>query len=241
MNPKALQTAWMAKWRKALDDHEYRMSNPEAYRTLCHWETRDMLAAGVIDEMDKLEMDELVNAAYWHAVEELVAPIYGYQPGGHYKVIPRDGSPCIGRVANGSYYSEGEPSLSGLDGRVFEDKQGMRLVFRLGGEYWPMTGLELISATGEMYDLVQTAQFINGVLYPNIDDADAYRALVDTAQVALETHDFDTYRRARLLLLAAEFIKCTECHDRFDLKDDCQACAGNGFRPKRAPQPRNEG
>lgn len=98
-----------------------------------------------------------------------------------------------------------------------------------------MNGLALTSATGEIYDLVQTAQFINGVLYPNIDDADAYRALVDTAQIALETHDFDTYRKARPLLLAAEFIKCTECLDKFDLREDCHVCAGYGFLPKRQP------
>lgn len=94
MNPKELRTAWMAKWRKALDDHEFRMSNPEAYRTLRHWDARDMLAAGVIDEMEKLEMDELVSAAYWHAVEELIVPIDRYKPSGHYDVMPRDGSPA---------------------------------------------------------------------------------------------------------------------------------------------------
>ena len=66
------KTEWMAKWRQHLDDHEFRMENPEAHRAICRSKSDDMLAAGAIDQMEKLEMDELANAAYWHAVETLI-------------------------------------------------------------------------------------------------------------------------------------------------------------------------
>ena len=76
MPPTELKKEWLAKWRRILDDNASRIDNPEAHRMMCRWETRDMLEAGVIDEMEKFEMDELADAAYWHAVEELL--------GGHF-------------------------------------------------------------------------------------------------------------------------------------------------------------
>jgi len=237
MNQTELKAAWTAKWRATIDDHEYRLSNPEAYRTNCHWEAREMLAAGIIDELEKLEMDELVDAAYWHAVEELVTNEVGYLQGGHYNVMPRNGGTCIGKIINGTYSAADGKALGGFEARVLQNNSGRHLAFRFGGEPWPIDGLVLTSNTGEQFDLVLTAQFINGVVYRPVDDADTYRALVNTAQIALEAHDFDTYRKARPLLMGAEFTMCIECHDSFSLREDCQACAGNGFIRRARHQP----
>jgi len=232
MNQTELKAAWTAKWRAALDDREYRFSSPEAHRTSCRWEAQEMFAAGVVDETEKLEMDELAEAAYWHAVEELVTLEAGYLNGGHYNVMPRNGGTCIGKIINGTYSAAEGKALGGFEARVFKENSGRHLAFRFGGEPWPIDGLVLTSNTGKQFDLVLTAQFINGVVYPTIDDADTYRALVNTAQIALEAHDFDAYRKARPLLLGAEFISCVECHDSFSLREDCKACAGNGFVPR---------
>ncbi|WP_300631621.1 hypothetical protein [Pseudomonas sp.] len=236
MSPAELKTAWTAKWQKMLDDHDHRMAHPEAYRVLCHWETRDMLAEGVIDQAEKMEMDELANAAYWHAVEELVTGDVGYLYGGHYRVMRSDGS-CVGQIIANTYYSAEGPGADGFDGKVFFDGAGARLEFRHGGKPWPLDGLVLNSARGEAYDLVQFAQNINGAVYPSIGDPDCYRALVDRAQVALENHDFDTYRKARLLILSAHFVKCGACLDNFKLREGCHACIGCGFLPRYSGQP----
>ena len=237
MTPTELRTAWLAKWRRILDDGVYRMDNPEAHRAACRWEARDMLETGVIDEMEKLEMDELADAAYWHAVEELAAAAEGYMFGGHYDVVHRVSSECVGRIIANTYYSSISPGADGFDGKVFGDKHDRRLVFRLNNEAWSMNGLELTASSREIYDLVQTAQVINGKVYPIICDADTYRTLIDCAQVALEEHDFENYRIARPLLLSAKFAKCTACLDRFGLREDCMNCAGQGFVPKAGSQP----
>lgn len=76
---------------------------------------------------------------------------------------------------------------------------------------------------------MQTAQVINGRVYPVVRDADTYRALVDCAQVALEDQDFESYQKARPLLVSARFTKCSACLDRFERREDCIACVGNGF------------
>ena len=44
---------------------------PEAHRNICFALSKDMVEAQIIDQTEKWEMDELVNAAYWHAVETL--------------------------------------------------------------------------------------------------------------------------------------------------------------------------
>ncbi|WP_426136366.1 hypothetical protein [Pseudomonas sp. PWP3-1b2] len=237
MIPTELKKAWLAKWRALLDDNDFRMGSPEAHRVMCRWETRDMLEAGVIDQMEKFEMDELADAAYWHAVEELTTASEGYRYGAHYNVVHRASSGCIGKIVANTYYSATGPSAGGFDGKVFGDKRDMRLVFRLNNEAWAINGLMITTPSGELYDLVQTAQVVNGKIYPAICDADAYRALVDCAQVALEDRDFESYRKARPLLLSAKFAKCTVCLDRFALREDCTTCAGNGFVSKTGNYP----
>lgn len=228
MSPAELKTAWTAKWKEMLDDHDHRMANPEVYRVMCQWETRDMLAEGVIDQAEKMEMDDLANAAYWHAVEELVTADIGYLYGGHYQVV-RSGASPIGRIISNTYYSAAGPGYSGYDGKVFFDAPGARLEFSNSTKPWRLNGLVLTSTNGETYDLVQFAQTINGVVYPSIGDPDCYRALVDRAQVALENRDFETYRKARLLILSAHFVKCCTCLDTFRLRDECETCEGLGF------------
>lgn len=237
MTPTELKMAWLAKWRRTLNDGVYRMDHPEAHRVSCRLEARDMLEAGVIDQMEKLEMDELADAAYWHAVEELATAAEGYMFGGHYDVVRKAEAVCIGRINANTYYSATGPGADGFDGKVFGTKRDLRLVFRHNDEAWPIKGLLLTAPCGELYDLVQTAQVINGKVYPIICDADAYRAVVDCAQIALEEHDFENYRIARPLVVTAKFAKCAACLDRFGLREDCMNCAGQGFIPKTGSQP----
>lgn len=237
MTPTELKQAWLAKWRGMLDDNLYRMDHPEAHRVSCQWETRDMLEAGVIDEMEKLEMDELADAAYWHAVEEMVTNEEDYMLGGQYDVVSRSTSEPIGKIAANTYYSAAGPGYDGYDGKVFGSGTDRRLEFRHDNQPWLLRGLVLIAPTGDKYDLVQTAQVINGTVYPVVSDADYYRALVDLAQVAIEQRDFDAYRKARPLLFSARFTTCGSCLDRFGVRDDCTICAGNGFVPKVRSQP----
>lgn len=237
MNPQELKKSWTAKWRRLLDDHDSRMDNPEAYRVMCRWESREMLEAGVIDQMEKLEMDEMVDAAYWHAVEELVVPREKFLSGAHYDVVSKVDRRLIGQVISSTYYTELNRNTANFDGKILTEAKKQRLVFRHGHTSWVLDGLVLTSKTGELYDLVQTTHFINGRLYPCVDDPDSYRLLVDSAQLALERHDFDTYRIVRPLLLSARFTKCGLCMDNFAMREDCDTCTGNGFVRKQRCHP----
>ncbi|ROL76546.1 hypothetical protein BLX41_14390 [Pseudomonas protegens] len=76
---------------------------------------------------------------------------------------------------------------------------------------------------------------IRGVCHNPVDDPDAYRALIDVAQVAHEERDLRTFEKERPHIESAAFCICPVCHDRFDARDDCSTCAGNGFVTKPVP------
>ncbi len=225
---------WLAHWRRSLNDHELRMSYPEAYRQGCLAISQDMVDAKVIDQAQKLDLDEFANAAYWHAVETLIDCEPEFMSSAFYYLLPRRGGPRLGTLSGRIYYPEGSAEWAA---QVIDEKGGRRIVFRISSDLWLMDGLTITTTDGSLYDLVITGQRINGREYSNIDDPDVYRALTDQALVALENHDFETYRRARPLLIAAAFKKCTVCLDQFATRENCPACGGRGFISRDGTQP----
>lgn len=71
MFPELPDCAETTQWRSALANHDLRTRNPDLYRSLLHEQSNAMVASELIDWMDKLEMDEMANASYWFALEEL--------------------------------------------------------------------------------------------------------------------------------------------------------------------------
>ncbi|MGY2171536.1 hypothetical protein [Pseudomonas gingeri] len=232
INPRT-KTEWLAYWQRHLDDHQSRLDNPEAHRIICLDISREMAAAQIIDPIEKLEMDEIANASYWHAVETLIDCEPVFMTAGFYDVVPRHEGPVLGKISTMIYYPDAtEEKLGPWAAQVISENGTRRLVFRINAEIWDMNGLTLIRPDGSVYDLVLTGQRINGREFSNIDDPDTYRALADIAQIALENHDFLTYQRTRPLLTAAMFKKCQTCMDRFTLREDCRDCGGLGFAEK---------
>ncbi len=224
--PPGTKAERMAQWRRYLDDQESRFNNPEVHRSMCRLISKNMLNEQIISTAEKFELDELADSAYWHAVETLIDCEPGFMPSAFYDLVARDGGPSIGRLSSGLYYPAGR---EGYAAQVLGEKGDRRLVFRMTGAAWKMNGMTITTPDGREHDLVITGQRINGIEYTNIDDPDTYRVLSDCAGLALENHDFETYRCARPLLLAAAFRKCTACLDRFATREDCPTCERRGF------------
>ncbi|WMN15585.1 hypothetical protein QL104_19710 [Pseudomonas piscis] len=222
----------MAQWRRYLDDQESRFNNPEVHRSMCRLLSQDMLDERIISAAEKFELDELADSAYWHAVETLIDCEPDFMSSGFYDLVARDGGPSIGKLSGTLYYPADRNDYAA---QIIGERDNRRLVFRMTGSIWEMEGMTITTPDGRMHDLVMTGQRINGIEYTNIDDADSYRALSDCAGLALENHDFETYRRARPLLLTSAFRKCSECLDRFAAREDCKACAGRGFVVRGGP------
>lgn len=120
------------------------------------------------------------------------------------------------------------------DGKVYSDGDGVRLTLGLSRKIGKISGL-VLELNGRQYQLVETERVISGVDYKPIDDPNAYRAMVDAAQVAQEERDLRTFERVRPHIESAAFCMCPACLDRFGTRDDCPTCAGKGFVTKPAP------
>jgi len=235
MNFDQAKALRLQQWRSTLDNHEFRMQNPEAHRQTLHAMSETLAAEGLIDRLEQFDMNELANAAYWHAVEELINSPPRYCGASSYDVVLRGTTDLFGRIGRSIFYeanSLADAKRSGYDGKIYPDASGANLVFNASGATARITGLTMAMPDGRLYDLVETQRVVEGVTYEPIVDPDMYRALVDTAQLAQENHDLRAFEKARPLLDLASFCICPICLDRFGARDDCPTCSGKGFVTK---------
>jgi hypothetical protein len=224
-------------WRATLDDQDFRMQNPEGHRETLHEMAIALQAEGLIDQVEQFDMNEMADAAYWHAVEELQSSPGHYRGASTYEVVQIDNGNLLGTISRSIFnFESDEPRGASFayDGKVYSDAEGVRLTLGLSRKIGRITGL-VLEMNGRRYQLVETERMIAGVTHRSISDADAYRALIDVAQVAQEERDLRTFERMRPHIESAAFCMCPACLDRFGARDDCQTCAGKGFVTKPAP------
>ncbi|MBV7492978.1 hypothetical protein KW837_01690 [Pseudomonas sp. PDM24] len=232
MNFEQAKALRLQQWRSTLDNHDFRLQNPEAHRQHLHSMTNALMVEGLIDTFEQFDMNEIANAAYWHAVEELQSHPVRYCGASCYDVVACDGSLTLGKIGQTIFNARRDNQdevRTTYDGKVYRDGIGASLVFNPSGVTARIEGLTLTLPDGRQFDLIETGRMILGVIYKPIEDPDIYRALVDTAQIALEGRDLAAYEKMRPFIDLARFITCPACLDRFDRKDDCAACSGQGF------------
>jgi hypothetical protein len=225
----------LQQWRSTLDDHDFRLQNPEAHRQTLHSMGATLLSEGLIDVLQQFDMNELANAAYWHAVEELHSAPARYCGASSYEVVCGDHATPFGRISRSIFYAESSLTSAArfaYDGKVYQEAAGTHLVFNPSGTVATITGLTLTLPDGQQYDLVETGRMIDGRAVEPIDDPDTYRALVDVAQVAEECRDVTVFEKLRPLIDLARFRLCPACHDDFAPREDCSTCDGRGFVTK---------
>lgn len=232
MNFDQAKALRLEQWCSTLDDHDFRMQNPEAHRRHLHSMASTLVAEGLINMLEQYDMNEMANAAYWHAAEELQSHPVRYCGASTYDLVACDGSLTLGEIGQTIYKARRDKQdevRTTYDGKVYRDSCGANLVFNPSGVTARIEGLTLTLRDGRQYDLIETGRMILGVIYKPIEDPDIYRALIDAAQVALEDHDLNAYEKMRPFIDLARFRTCPACFDRFDQKDDCVACSGQGF------------
>lgn len=235
MNFDQAKALRLQQWRSTLDDHDFRMQNPEAHRQTLHSMSATLVTEGLIDELQQFDMNEMANAAYWHAVDELQTAPARYCGASAYDVLRHGSTELFGKIGCSIFYASStltEGKRSSYDGKIYRDAMGANLVFTPSGTVARITGLTLTLPDGQQYDLVETGRTIEGVAFEPIEDPDIYRALVDVAQVAQECRDLHAFERVRPLIDLAKYRICPTCLDRFDRFEDCSTCAGRGFVAK---------
>lgn len=213
------------------------MQNPEGHRETLHEMAVALHAEGLIDQLEQFDMNEMADAAYWHAVEELQSSPGQYRGASTYDVVQIDNGKLLGTISRSIFnFKDDEPRGASFpyDGKVYSDADGVRLTLGLSRKIGKISGL-MLELNGRQYHLVETERVISGVDYKPIDDPDAFRAMVDTAQVAQEERDLQTFEKIRPRIESAAFCICPDCLDQFSTRDDCPTCAGKGFFEKPAP------
>jgi hypothetical protein len=237
MNFDQAKALRLQQWRSTLDDHDFRMQNPEAHRQTLHEMSSALVSEGLIDELQRFDLNEMANAAYWHAVEELHTSPARYCGASAYDVLRCGSTELLGKIGCSIFYASStltKGKRSSYDGKIYRDATGANLVFNPSGVVARITGLILTLPDGQQYDLIETGRTVEGVIYEPIEDPDLYRALLDAAQVSKEGCDLRAFERVRPRLDLARFRICTACLDRFDRREDCPTCAGRGFVTKPA-------
>ncbi|WP_277761520.1 hypothetical protein [Pseudomonas sp. A34-9] len=237
MNFDQAKTLRLQRWRVALNDQDFRLQNPEGHRETLHEMAATLRDEGLIDQLEQFDMNEMADAAYWHAIEELQNSPGHYRGASTYDVVQIDNGNLLGTISRSIFnFKSDEPRGASFayDGKVYSDADCVRLTLGLSRKIGRITGL-VLELNGRQYQLVETERMIAGITYHSISDADAYRALIDAAQVAQEERDLRAFEKVRPHIESAAFRICPACLDRFDARDDCQACAGKGFVTKTAP------
>ncbi|MGE8484266.1 MAG: hypothetical protein ACN6Q5_16900 [Pseudomonas sp.] len=234
MNFGQAKSLRMQRWRLALDDKDFRMQNPEAHRETLHEMAAALLDEGLIDQLEQFEMNEMADAAYWHAVEELQNSPDHYRGASTYNVVQVTDGKLLGTISRSIFnFATDEPCGASFayDGKVYSDTDGVRLTLGLSRKIGKVTGL-ILEMDGHQYRLIETERVIGGVDYKPIDDPDTYRGLVDAAQVAHEERDLRAFEKMRPYIESAAFCLCPACRDQFGESEDCPVCAGKGFVAK---------
>lgn len=235
MNFDQARALRLQQWRSTLDDRDFRMQNPEAHRETLHSMATTLATEGLIDQLQQFDMNEMADAAYWHAVEELQNSPGRYRGSSTYDVLKIHTGELLGTISR-SIFNEASVEPPGpthtYDGKVYPNADGADLVLSMSGEVGSISGLSLTMPGELQYRLVETARIINGKTYVPLEDPDIFRSLIDVAQVAKECCNLHTFERLRPFIELARFCKCPACLDRFGRREDCQTCDGQGFLTK---------
>ncbi|WP_256588562.1 hypothetical protein [Pseudomonas sp. HMWF021] len=160
-----------------------------------------------------------------------------YRGASTYDVQQVDNGKLLGTISRSIFnFDSDQPRGASFpyDGKVYSDADGVRLTLGLSRKIGRISGLAL-ELSGRQYRLIETHRIVRGVDYKPLDDPDAYRALVNAAQVAHEHRDLRTFEKMRPHIESAAFCICPGCLDCFAAQDDCPTCAGKGFVAKAAP------
>lgn len=234
MNFDQAKTLRLQRWRVALDDKDFRLQNPEGHRETLHEMSATLLDEGLIDQLEQFDMNEIADAAYWHAVEELQNSPGHYRGASTYDVVQIDNGNLLGTISRSIFnFESDEPRGASFayDGKVYSDADGVRLTLGLSPKIGRISGL-VLEINSHRYQLVETERMIAGVAHRPISDGDAYRALIDAAQFAHEERDLRAFEKVRPHIESAIFCICPTCLDRFGERDDCPNCEGKGFVTK---------
>jgi hypothetical protein len=110
MNFEQAKSLRVERWRATLDDHDFRIQSPEAHRATLREMTLALMSEGLINQLEQLDMNEMADAAYWHAVEELQNSSGQYRGASTDDVVQIDSQKLLGTINRSIFnFANNEP------------------------------------------------------------------------------------------------------------------------------------
>ncbi|MFK3971216.1 hypothetical protein ACI2KS_10865 [Pseudomonas sp. NPDC087358] len=228
----------LADWHERLNDPTKWRNPPAQYRYLVQVLGR-LTGLQQLDPLERFDLAELAASAFCHFTEE--TPVDWRHPASNYDVH-NDTGEQVGSILGNRYFLHGsvvKPGPMDFFAQIQQTNGKLHVITRSYAVYGELTERHIYTGTGQRLTLVETGRNF-GLEKTRLDDPDIYRAVVEAALIALEEGDMLTY----VMLWEKEnfsiFRQCSRCCDRFDTREDCSTCAGQGFiedphRPDRLP------
>lgn len=220
----------IAEWYHGLHAPSHWENISAQYRYLMRLADR-LMSLGQIDPMERFEMMELLTGAYCHYTEE--TPTSWCHPASDYDVYNAAGVQT-GSIRGNRYFLHG-PGVT-LDPMGFfaqihkiEGETEHKIITKTYQHYGVLQDRFIFTNTGDTLTLVETSRMMDGAAITRLDDPDIYRSITDAALLALEAGDMPRYIKLWERESFSIFTQCSSCCDRFELREDCQACDGLGF------------
>jgi len=220
----------LERWRVMLDDTKLLRDMPRIYRDNLLNLSEDLQRRGVIDCLERFDMDEMANAAYEHEIEEQLVLRRYYIGPGNYKLLQdgaRVGEARGCRLYLGASTRDLPPNM--YTARIERTGNGLEAISKYFEVVGRVEGKEYITADGEVYELVETSRIVVNVETHAIDDPDIYRALLDAIQHTAERGDIQRHDSLTTRASISVFMPCPACEDVFSRREDCIECNGRGF------------
>lgn len=219
----------IAEWYRSLNTFS-EWGNPYAqYGYLMRLADR-LLALGQIDPFDRFEMVELLIGAYSHHAEQ--SPVSWLHPASEYAIYDQAGQ-RIGSIRGKRYFIHSPditPDPMAFLAQIQDIDGEERIITTTYQNYGRLCDRYVITNSGEKYALVETGRRMRGEdMSARLDDPDMYRAIIDSALIALEEGNMPLYIELWERESFSIFTQCSSCCDRFELREDCPTCSGQGF------------
>lgn len=220
----------LGEWHRSFKSSTSWANPSSNYRYLMRM-ADGLMQLGQIDAMERFELVELATGAYCHHIEDCAQP--WKLPGADYAIYNEAGVQTGSLSGNRVYLHNagGEPNPADFFAQIHYSADGgdSPVITRTYAHYGVFRDRYIITATGQTLTLVETSRMVNGETIYRLDDPDTYRSIVDAALIALEEGDMVRYVALWERENFSIFRQCSSCCDRFELREDCKACAGLGF------------
>lgn len=218
----------LEEWHRSFQSAE-TWRNPSAnYRFLIRL-ADNLLKMGAVDEMTRFELVELATGAFCHHVEH--HPAEWRNSAGEYAIYNEAGVQT-GSLSGNRVFLHGpgvKPGPMEFFAQIHEAEGDRPVITRTYAHYGVFRDRYIFTETGQRLTLVETGKQVDGEMITRLDDPDLYRSIIDAGLIALEEGNMVLYVTLWERENFSIFRQCSSCCDRFELRDDCQACSGLGF------------